>query len=145
MNGDDGPPSGRLTVFVGNDTTQSAVGGLLNLDWHQHRRHAARRRPSRSAWFNVPLREGPSPPGCEYQHGRLCRLARFVSIVRGSIQVSATGPISYQGRDVGSAFPNGRRAGMRRPADGLKTGRTVPSMTQRQDMNSSGLRFRSGR
>jgi hypothetical protein len=32
-----GPPAGRVTIFVGNDTTQSAVGGLLNLDWHQHR------------------------------------------------------------------------------------------------------------
>ena len=30
-----GPPAGRVTIFVGNDTTQSAVGGLLNLDWHQ--------------------------------------------------------------------------------------------------------------
>ena len=30
-----GPPPGRITIFVGNDTTQSAVGGLLKLDWHQ--------------------------------------------------------------------------------------------------------------
>ncbi len=28
-----GPPDGKLTVFVGHDSTISAVGGMLNLDW----------------------------------------------------------------------------------------------------------------
>ena len=29
-----GPPDARLTVFVGHDSTLSAVGGLMGLDWH---------------------------------------------------------------------------------------------------------------
>ena len=124
-----GPPAGRLTVFVGNDTTQSAVGGLLNLDWHQQSFNTDDMPPAGALGFellsdrghrffvrpvfitmtldqmhaagplgldDIPLYEGLSLPGCEYQHGRLCSLARFVSIVRGSIQVSATGPISYR-------------------------------------------------
>ena len=124
-----GPPAGRLTVFVGNDTTQSAVGGLLNLDWHQQSFNTDDMPPAGALGFellsdrdnrffvrpvfitmtldqmhaaaplglgNIPLYDGLSLPGCEYQHGRLCSLARFVSIVRGSIQVSATGPISYR-------------------------------------------------
>jgi 4-phytase/acid phosphatase len=28
-----GPPAGKLTIFVGHDSTISAVGGMLNLDW----------------------------------------------------------------------------------------------------------------
>ena len=124
-----GPPAGRLTVFVGNDTTQSAVGGLLNLDWHQQSFNTDDMPPAGALGFellsdrnnrffvrpvfitmtldqmhaaaplglgNIPSYAGLSLPGCEYQHGRLCSLARFVSIVRGSIQLSATGPISYQ-------------------------------------------------
>ena len=45
---------------------------------------------------NIPLYEGLRLPGCEYQGGRLCSLARFVAIMNGSIQPSATGPISYR-------------------------------------------------
>lgn len=29
-----GPPAGKLTVFVGHDSTISAIGGMLNLNWH---------------------------------------------------------------------------------------------------------------
>ncbi len=124
-----GPPAGRVTIFVGNDTTQSAVGGLLNLDWHQQSFNTDDMPPGGAFGFellgdraghlfvrpvfvtmtldqmhagqplgltNIPLYEGLTLPGCEYQAGRLCSFAKFVSIVGGSIQASATGPVSYQ-------------------------------------------------
>ena len=53
----------------------------------------------------IPLYDGIALPGCEYQHGRLCSLARFVRIVGGSIQPSATGPIPLP---VGLARPQDR-------------------------------------
>ncbi len=124
-----GPPPARVTIFVGNDTTQSAVGGLLGLDWHQQSFNTDDMPPGGGFGFelladcagrsfvrpvfitmtldqmhagqplslrSIPLYEGIALPGCEYQHGRLCSLARFVQIVGGSIQPSATGPIPYR-------------------------------------------------
>ena len=124
-----GPPDARVTVFVGNDTTQSAVGGLLGLDWHQQSFNTDDMPPGggfgfellgdRSGRFfvrpvfitmtldqmhagqplglaSIPLYEGLRLPGCEYQGGRLCSLAQFVSIMNTGIQPSATGPINYQ-------------------------------------------------
>ena len=124
-----GPPAARVTILVGNDGTQSAVGGLLGLDWHQQSFNTDDMPPGGGFGFevlgdragryfvrpvfitmtldqmhagqplslsNVPLYEGLLLPGCEYQGGRLCSLAKFIQIVGGSIQASATGPIAYQ-------------------------------------------------
>ena len=98
-----GPPNARLTVFVGHDSTLSAVGGLMGLDWHSPTFNTDDMPPGGAMGFEL-----LSTPANQYY-------VRPVFITQTLDEMHAGGPLTlsnlpaYQGLSLsGCEYENGR-------------------------------------